>query len=103
MPHILMYMVPGGKYSNLRAFLFLVTKLAPSLWFGMVIDIHYPHIHKGKYAPYIEMYGHEVTKVAPSLWFGIHHPHIHNGKYAPYIEVYGPHGPIIVYEEPAFS
>ena len=77
----------------------------------MVIGIDNLHIHNGKFAPYVEVYGPQGPifeykgavfflgiKATTWLWFGmvicIHHPHIHNGKYTPYVELCAPQGPI---------
>ena len=48
---------PGANIQIEMAFFFLGTKAATWLSFGMVIDIHHPHIYKDEYAPYIEVYG----------------------------------------------
>ena len=57
MRHILTCIWAPEAYNWIRrAFFVLVTKVSLSLWFGLVIDIHHPHIHKGKHAAYIEVY-----------------------------------------------
>ena len=88
---MLKYMGPRGLYINIKGCLFLATKAATWLWFGMVIGIDHLHIHNGKFAPYVEVYGPQgpifeykgavfflAIKATTWLWFGmvicIHHP-----------------------------
>ena len=58
LPHMLKYVGPKGLYLNIKGLLFfLAIKATTWLWFGMVICIHHPHMHNGKYTPYVELCG----------------------------------------------
>ena len=93
---MLKYMGPRGLYINVKGLLFLATKAATWLWFGMVIGIDHLHIHNGKFVPYVEVCGPQgpifeykgpafflETEAATCLRFcmviGIDYPHTHNG------------------------
>ena len=56
LPHLLKYVgLQGPIFEYKGAVFFLAIKATTWLWFGMVICIHHPHIHNGKYTPYVEL------------------------------------------------
>ena len=47
----------GGQETKIKGCLFLATKAASCLWFGMVIGSDHPHTHNGNYVPYVAVCG----------------------------------------------
>ena len=78
MLNILKLVGPRGLYLNMRTYLFLATKAATWLWFGMVIGIDHPHTHSGKYTQYVEAYGPQgpIFKYEGSAFFSNQGSHL---------------------------
>ena len=91
-PYVEVCWPQGPIFEYKGAVFFLAIKTTTWLWFqvGMVICIHHPHIHNGKYTPYVELCGLQgpISKIKGALrgrlflskhcitglWFGVVHP-----------------------------